>query len=73
MNIRIRELGEPYISDEKRYPTTAYGKIRYIIKNDLKEPKLPKAQLRGVGYTRKDRSQSKKAKKQAKISRRRNR
>ena len=73
MLIRIRELGEPYISDEKRYPTTAYGKIRYIVKHDLKEPELPKAQKRGVGYTRKNRSQPKKARKQAKISRRRNR
>lgn len=76
MNTRIRDLfgiAKDRVNEAGVYYVRQALSVRYIIRNEIKEPKLPKLQLRGVGYTRKNRSQSKKARKTSKLSRRRNR
>ncbi len=45
----------------------------YIIRNPNKPPKSTRFKKRGIGYTRKDKKRSKKKRKMAQASRRRNR
>lgn len=76
MNTRLRDLFGLGSDRQSKAGVWYFQKpltVNYLVRNEPTVPELPPAKKRGVGITRKVRSQTKKARKVSKASRRRNR